>query len=74
MIRLGLLRSLRWSFGVQGALQKTLFDSAVASAIFFGVVSSITTADRKRLDKLTKKVLGCPPVSVQAVGEKEGYS
>ncbi|KAI5100952.1 hypothetical protein C0J45_9938 [Silurus meridionalis] len=51
--RLFLLRRLR-SFGVQGELLKTLFDSVVASAIFYGVVcwgSSISTADRKRLDK-----------------------
>ena len=63
--RLYLLRSLR-SFGVQGALLKTFFDSVVASAIFFGVVcwgSSISTADGKRLNKLIRKassVLGCP--------------
>nr|XP_019946005.1 PREDICTED: connective tissue growth factor-like [Paralichthys olivaceus] len=55
--RLYLLRKLR-SFGVQGALLRTFFDTVVASAIFSGVVcwsSSISTADRKRLDKLIKK-------------------
>ncbi|KAF7695156.1 hypothetical protein HF521_006879 [Silurus meridionalis] len=63
--RLFLLRRLR-SFGVQGELLKTFFDSVVASAIFYGVVcwgSSISTADRKRLDKLIRKassVLGIP--------------
>ncbi|KAI4881116.1 hypothetical protein NFI96_026359, partial [Prochilodus magdalenae] len=54
--RLYLLRRLR-SFGVQGALLRTLFDTVVASAIFYGVVcwgSSISTADRKRLNKLLK--------------------
>ncbi|KAI5086634.1 hypothetical protein C0J45_23309 [Silurus meridionalis] len=57
--RLFLLRRLR-SFGVQGELLKTFFDSVVASAIFYGVVcwgSSISTADRKRLDKLIRKAL-----------------
>ncbi|KAI4878183.1 hypothetical protein NFI96_009370 [Prochilodus magdalenae] len=52
--RLYLLRRLR-SFGVQGALLRTFFDTVVASAIFYGVVcwgSSISTADRKKLDKL----------------------
>ena len=65
--RLYLLRKLR-SFGVQG-------DLLVASAIFYGVVcwsSSISAADRRRLDKLIKKascILGCPLDSVQVVGE-----
>ncbi|KAI5095921.1 hypothetical protein C0J45_14351 [Silurus meridionalis] len=68
--RLFLLRRLR-SFGVQGELLKTFFDSVVASAIFYGVVcwgSSISTADRKRLDKLIRKassVLGIPLDTVQ---------
>ncbi|KAF7711488.1 hypothetical protein HF521_000499, partial [Silurus meridionalis] len=72
--RLFLLRRLR-SFGVQGELLKTFFDSVVASAIFYGVVcwgSSISTADRKRLDKLIRKassVLGIPLDTVQEVGE-----
>ncbi|XP_049902554.1 uncharacterized protein LOC126391694 [Epinephelus moara] len=73
--RLYLLRRLR-SFGVQGALLKTFFDTVVASAIFYGVVcwgSSVSAADRKRLDKLIKKassVLGCSLDSVQVVGER----
>lgn len=75
--RLYLLRRLR-SFGVGGggALLRTFYDSVVASAIFYGVVcwgSSITAADRKRLDKLIKKassVLGCPLDQVEEVGKK----
>ena len=61
---------------MQGALLKTFYDSVVASAIFYGVVcwgSSITAADRKRLDKLIKKassVLGCPLETVEEVGER----
>ncbi|KAI5104598.1 hypothetical protein C0J45_6224 [Silurus meridionalis] len=72
--RLFLLRRLR-SFGVQRELLKTFFDSVVASAIFYNVVcwgSSISTADRKRLDKLIRKassVLGIPLDTVQEVGE-----
>ncbi|KAI4898445.1 hypothetical protein NFI96_000501 [Prochilodus magdalenae] len=48
----------------------------VASAIFYGVVcwgSSISTAERKRLDKLLKKagsVLGSPLDPVQVVGDR----
>ena len=47
----------------------------VASAIFFGVVcwnSSITAADRKRLNKLIKRassVLGCSLDTVEVVGD-----
>lgn len=73
--RLYLLRRLR-SFGVQGSLLKTFYDTVVASAIFYGVVcwgSSISTADRKRLDKLIKKagsVLGCHLDPVEVVGER----
>uniref|UniRef100_A0A3P9LKD5 Reverse transcriptase domain-containing protein n=1 Tax=Oryzias latipes TaxID=8090 RepID=A0A3P9LKD5_ORYLA len=55
--RLYLLRRLR-SFGVQGSLLKTFYDSVVASAIFYGAVcccSGISAADRKRLEKLVKK-------------------
>jgi len=61
---------------VQGALLRTFFDTVVASAIFSGVVcwsSSISTADRKRLDKLIRKAssaLGCPFDSVQVVRER----
>ncbi|KAI4890274.1 hypothetical protein NFI96_014045, partial [Prochilodus magdalenae] len=72
--RLHLLRRLR-CFGVQGALLRTFFDAVVASAIFYGVVcwgSSISTADRKRLNRVIKKsssVLGCPldPVEDEAL-------
>ncbi|KAI4888458.1 hypothetical protein NFI96_007525 [Prochilodus magdalenae] len=77
--RLYLLRRLR-SFGVQGALLKTFFDTVVASAIFYGVVcwgSSISTADRKRLDKLLKRagsVLGSPLDPVQVVGDRRMLS
>ncbi|KAI3374214.1 hypothetical protein L3Q82_005939 [Scortum barcoo] len=52
--RLFLLRRLR-SFGVQGPLLRTFYDSVVASAIFFGIVcwaSSITDRDRRRMDRL----------------------
>ncbi len=48
----------------------------VASAIFYGVVcwgSSVSSADRKRLNRLVKKatsVLGCPHYSVEVVGER----
>ena len=72
--RLYLPRKLM-SFGVQGALLTSFYDSVVASAIFYGVVcwsSSISAADRKRLDKLIKRAsstLGCPSDSVQVVGE-----
>ncbi|KAI5100265.1 hypothetical protein C0J45_9251 [Silurus meridionalis] len=71
--RLFLLRRLR-SFGVQGALLKTFVDSVVASAIFYGVVcwcDSISTADRRRLDKVIRKansVLGIPLDTVQETG------
>ena len=49
--RLHLLRKLR-SFGVQGVLQTTFYDSVVASTIFYGEVcwsSSISAAGRERL-------------------------
>ena len=48
----------------------------MASAIFYGVVcwgSSITAADRRRLDKLIKKAssfLGCPLEPVEEVVER----
>ncbi len=48
----------------------------MATAIFYGVVcwgSSITTADRRRVDKLIRKassVLGCPLDPEQVVGER----
>ncbi|KAI4883826.1 hypothetical protein NFI96_006019, partial [Prochilodus magdalenae] len=73
--RLHLLRRLR-SLGAQGALPRTSFDTVVASAIFYGGVcwgSSISTADRKRLDKLLKRagsVLGSPLDPVQVVGDR----
>jgi len=73
--RLFLLRRLR-SFGVQGSLLRTFYDSVVTSTIFFGVVcwsSCITTVDRKRLNKLIKKagsVLGCSLEPVEVVGER----
>ena len=73
--RLYLLRRLR-SFGVQGALLRTFYDTVVASAIFYGLVcwgSGVSVADRKRLDGLIKKassVLGCPLEPVQVVGER----
>ncbi|KAI4902872.1 hypothetical protein NFI96_000376, partial [Prochilodus magdalenae] len=73
--RLYLLKRLR-SFGVQRALLRTLFDTVVASAIFYGVVcwgSSISTADRKRQNKLLKSygsVLGSPLDPGQVVGDR----
>ncbi|KAI4900366.1 hypothetical protein NFI96_031824 [Prochilodus magdalenae] len=77
--RLYLLRRLR-SCGVQGALLRTFFHTVVASAIFYGVVcwgSSISTADRKRLDQLLKRagsVLGSPLDPVQVVGDRRMFS
>ena len=75
--RLHLLWKLR-SFGVQGAILTSFCDSAVASAIFYGVVcwrSSISAADRRRFEKLIKKpssIFGCPLDPVQVVGEGAG--
>lgn len=63
--RLYLLRRLR-SFGVRGPLLKTFYDSVVEPVIFHGVVHwrrNISTADKKRLNRLVKKagsVLCCP--------------
>ncbi|TWW54288.1 hypothetical protein D4764_0227710 [Takifugu flavidus] len=71
--RLFLLRRLR-SFGVQGPLLRTFYESGVGSAIFYGIVcwsSSITHRDRKRMDRLVRRassVLGCPLDSVEVVG------
>ncbi|KAI3369235.1 hypothetical protein L3Q82_007782 [Scortum barcoo] len=71
--RLFLLRRLR-SFGVQGPLLRTFYDSVVASAIFYGIVcwaSSIIDRDRRRIDRLVRRassVLGCPLDSVEVVG------
>ncbi|TWW57314.1 putative RNA-directed DNA polymerase from transposon BS [Takifugu flavidus] len=71
--RLFLVRRLR-SFGVQGPLLRTFYDSVVGSAIFYGIVcwsSSITDRDRKRMDRLVRRassVLGCPLDSVEVVG------
>lgn len=73
--RLYLLRRLR-SFGVQGALLRTFYDSVVASVIFYSTVcwsSSLSTAERKRLDKLIRKassVLGCSLDPVKVVGDR----
>ncbi|KAI3357059.1 hypothetical protein L3Q82_015437 [Scortum barcoo] len=79
--RLFLLRRLR-SFGVQGPLLRTFYDSVVASAIFYGSTpmivcwaSSITDRDRRRMDRLVRRassVLGCPLDSVEVVGNREG--
>ena len=72
--RLYLLRKLR-SFGVQGDLLTSFYDSVVASAIFYGVVCwncSTSAADRRRLDKLIKEAsstLGCLLDPVPVVGE-----
>ena len=63
------------SFGVQGALLTSFYDSVAASAIFYRVVcwsSGISAADRRRIDLLIKKassILGCPLDPVQVVGE-----
>ncbi|KAI3377103.1 hypothetical protein L3Q82_000302 [Scortum barcoo] len=56
--RLFLLRRLR-SFGVQGPLLRTFYDSVVASAIFYGIVcwaSSISDRDRRRMDRLVRRM------------------
>ncbi|TWW59306.1 hypothetical protein D4764_06G0008360 [Takifugu flavidus] len=64
------------SFGVQGPLQRTFYDSVVGSAIFYGIVclsSSITDRDRKRMDRLVRRacsVLGYPLDSVEVVGNR----
>ncbi|TWW75331.1 hypothetical protein D4764_14G0013340 [Takifugu flavidus] len=72
--RLFLLRRLR-SFGVQGPLLRTFYDSVVGSAIFYGIAcwsSSITDRDSWRMDRLLRRassVLGCPLDSVKVVGK-----
>ncbi|TWW62632.1 hypothetical protein D4764_04G0012790 [Takifugu flavidus] len=71
--RLFLLRRLG-SFGVQGPLLRTFYDSVVGSAIFYGIVcwsSSITDRYRKRMDRLVRRassVLECPLDLVEVVG------
>ncbi|TWW59260.1 hypothetical protein D4764_06G0007900 [Takifugu flavidus] len=68
--RLFLLRRLR-SFGVQGPLLRTFYESVVGSAIFYVIVcwsSSIMDRDRRRMDRLVRRassVLGCPLDSVE---------
>ena len=55
--RVHLLRKVR-SFGPQGDLLTSFYDSVVASAIFYGAVcwrSSNSAAGRRRLDKLIKR-------------------
>ncbi|TWW76503.1 hypothetical protein D4764_13G0011650 [Takifugu flavidus] len=68
--RLFLLRRLR-SFGVQGQLLRTFYDSVVGSAIFYGIVCwSSSIRDRRRMDRLvrrTSSVLGCSLDSVEVV-------
>ncbi|TWW74578.1 hypothetical protein D4764_14G0005810 [Takifugu flavidus] len=62
------------SFGVQGPLLRTFYDSVVGSAIFYGIAcwsSSITDRDSWRMDRLVRRassVLGCPLDSVEVVG------
>ncbi|TWW80116.1 hypothetical protein D4764_10G0011460, partial [Takifugu flavidus] len=59
------------SFGVQGPLLRTFYDSVVGSAIFYGIVcwsSSIMDRDRKRMDRVVRRAssdLGCPLDSVE---------
>ncbi|TWW75335.1 hypothetical protein D4764_14G0013380 [Takifugu flavidus] len=71
--RLFLLRRLR-SFGVQGPLLRSFYDSVVGSAIFYGIAcwsSSITDRNSWRMDRLLRRassVLGCPLDSVEVVG------
>ncbi|TWW71637.1 hypothetical protein D4764_16G0001340 [Takifugu flavidus] len=71
--RLFLLRRLR-SFRVQVPLLRTFYDSVVGSAIFYEIVcwsSSITDRDRRRMDRLVRRVssvLGCPLDSVEVLG------
>ncbi|XP_051920057.1 uncharacterized protein LOC127599886 [Hippocampus zosterae] len=73
--RLFLLRKLR-SFGVQGSLLKTFYNSVVASAIYYGIVcwsGSISARDRKRLERLVRKassVLGCSLDTLEEVGNR----
>ena len=61
---------------MQQAILGTFYVSVGASAIFFGVVcwgSSISTADRKRLDRLIRRassVLGYPLDPVEVVGQR----
>lgn len=60
----------------RGALLKTFFHSVVMSAIFYDVVcwnSSLSTAERKRLEKLIMKAsaaFGCPLDPVQVEGNR----
>ncbi|KAF7649768.1 hypothetical protein LDENG_00136670 [Lucifuga dentata] len=73
--RLHLLRRLR-SFGVCRTLLKTLYDTVVASAIFYAVVcwgGECTDRDRNRVNKLVRRassVLGCCLDSVEVVSER----
>ena len=57
---------------MQRTLLRTIFDSVVASVICWG--SSVSTADRKSLNRLVKKkassALGCPLDPVEVVGER----
>uniref|UniRef100_A0A669BD36 Reverse transcriptase domain-containing protein n=1 Tax=Oreochromis niloticus TaxID=8128 RepID=A0A669BD36_ORENI len=69
--RLYLLRRLR-SFGVEGPLLKTFYDSVVASAIFYGVVcwgGSISAGDRKRLNRLIRRASSGMPSGPSGGGE-----
>ena len=60
-----------------GPLLKTLDNTVVVLAVFFGVVrcgSSISAAERKKLDIVIEKassVLGCPLDTVEAVSERK---
>lgn len=61
---------------MEGGLLKTFFHSVVMSAIFYDVVcwnSSLSTAERKRLEKLIMKAsaaFGCPLDPVQVEGNR----
>ncbi|XP_008423574.1 uncharacterized protein LOC103474421 [Poecilia reticulata] len=71
-----LLRRLR-SFGVQRALLKTFSDSVVASAVFFGVLclsSSLSTAEKKWLDKLIRKASSGESLCPSASGRRQETS
>ncbi|KAI3369023.1 hypothetical protein L3Q82_025433 [Scortum barcoo] len=65
------------SFGVQGPLLRTFYDSVVASAIFYGIVcwaSSITDRDRRRIGQTGEEGQLCPgmPPGLSGGGGKQG--
>ena len=75
MSRLYILRKLK-SFSVYSKMLEILYQSVVASVLFFAVVclgSSIGASDTNRLNKLMKKagsVIGCKQDTLEAVMER----